>query len=85
MLLAMWKCIRCHTELPESTGAAEPNIDDFGLHFMCSMCGRRNRLTSLGEDDEAPPFCWSKSMSQIEFARRRFDRDAMRKRETQYQ
>jgi len=43
----MWICIRCHAELtPER---AEPDLDDFGLHFVCPECGRRNRLRSLGE------------------------------------
>jgi len=48
----MWTCIRCHTELPEFTGGAEANLDSFGVHFMCPVCGRRNRLRSLGEDEE---------------------------------
>lgn len=52
MLAGMWICIRCHTEFPEFTGTAEPNIDDFGPHFMCPECGRRNRLRSLGRDEE---------------------------------
>ena len=46
----MWICIRCHAEL--TANQAEPNLDDFGLHFMCPKCGRRNKLRSLGEDDE---------------------------------
>ena len=46
----MWKCIRCGTEF--EADEAEANIDSFGLHFMCPVCGRRNRLRSLGEDDD---------------------------------
>lgn len=52
MLAGMWICIRCHTEVPEFTAGAEANLDSFGLHFMCPVCGRRNRLRSLGEDGE---------------------------------
>ena len=48
----MWICIRCHAEFPEFTDSAEANIDSFGLHFVCPVCGRRNRLRSLGEDEE---------------------------------
>jgi DNA-directed RNA polymerase subunit RPC12/RpoP len=51
-IAAMWICIRCKTEFAEFTTEAEPNIDSFGLHFMCPACGRRNRLRSLGEDEE---------------------------------
>lgn len=43
----MWKCIRCGTEF--EADQAEANIDSFGLHFMCPVCGRRNRLRSLGD------------------------------------
>lgn len=46
----MWKCIRCGTEF--EADEAEANVDSFGLHFMCPVCGRRNRLRSLGEDDD---------------------------------
>jgi hypothetical protein len=46
----MWKCIRCGTEF--EAGEAEANVDSFGLHFMCPVCGRRNRLVSHGEDDD---------------------------------
>ena len=46
----MWKCIRCGTEF--EADQAEANIDSFGLHFICPVCGRRNRLRSLGEDDD---------------------------------
>lgn len=48
----MWTCIRCHADFPEFTEGAEANIDDFGLHFMCPVCGRRNRLRSRGRDEE---------------------------------
>jgi DNA-directed RNA polymerase subunit RPC12/RpoP len=51
-ICSMWICIRCHTEFAEFTTEAEPNIDSFGLHFMCPVCGRRNLLRSLGRDDE---------------------------------
>lgn len=46
--MAMWICIRGETEFAEFTTEAEPNLDSFGLHFMCPVCGRRNRLRSLG-------------------------------------
>ncbi|UZW62730.1 hypothetical protein [Lysobacter enzymogenes] len=46
----MWICIRCCAELEVED--AEPNLDSFGLHFMCPKCGRRNRLKSLGEDED---------------------------------
>lgn len=46
----MWKCIRCGAEFPDAS-EAEPNIDDFGLHFMCPVCGRRNGLKSTRGDD----------------------------------
>jgi len=52
MLAYMWTCIRCHTEFSEFTGAAEASLDSFGLYFMCPVCGRRNRLRSLGEDED---------------------------------
>jgi DNA-directed RNA polymerase subunit RPC12/RpoP len=45
----MWRCIRCGAEF--DANQAEPNVDDFGLHFMCPECGRRNRLISYGEQD----------------------------------
>jgi len=45
----MWRCIRCENEF--EADQAEANIDDFGLHFMCPACGRRNQLRSLGEQD----------------------------------
>ncbi len=45
----MWKCIRCGTEF--EADEAEANVDSFGLHFMCPVCGRRNRLRSHGEED----------------------------------
>jgi len=43
----MWTCIRCGTVF--EADEAEANVDSFGLHFMCPVCGRRNRLVSLGE------------------------------------
>jgi len=46
----MWTCIRCNAELsPED---APPDIDDFGVHFICPHCGRRNRLINVGAGDE---------------------------------
>lgn len=48
----MWICIRCKTEFAEFMTEAEPNLDDFGLHFICPACGRRNRLRSLGRDED---------------------------------
>jgi predicted RNA-binding Zn-ribbon protein involved in translation (DUF1610 family) len=44
----MWECIRCHAKL--TPAEAEPNVDDFGAHFICPLCGRRNRLRILGRD-----------------------------------
>ena len=44
--------IRCHAGLPEISGAAEANVDSFGLHFVCPCLRGRNRLRSLGEDEE---------------------------------
>lgn len=51
-LTGMWVCVRCRSEFPEFTGGAEANLDAFGLHFMCPVCGRRNHLRSLGLDEE---------------------------------
>ena len=48
----MWICVRCNAEFSEFSSDAEPNIDDFGLHFICPKCGRRNALRSLGVDEE---------------------------------
>jgi len=48
----MWTCIRCHADFPEFTGGAEANLDDFGLHFLCPVCGRRNGLRNCGRDEE---------------------------------
>ena len=48
----VWVCIRRYTEFAEFSTDIEPNIDSFGIHFMCPVCGRRNRLHSLGEDNE---------------------------------
>ena len=45
----MWRCTRCESEF--DADQAEANLDDFGLHFICPVCGRRNRLRSLGEQD----------------------------------
>jgi predicted RNA-binding Zn-ribbon protein involved in translation (DUF1610 family) len=44
----MWTCIRCGTAL--SVEDAPPNVDDFGVHFMCPVCGRRNRLKNIGRE-----------------------------------
>ena len=44
----MWTCIRCSSEW--SAQEAPPNIDDFGVHFMCPACGRRNNLKNIGTD-----------------------------------
>jgi len=27
---------------------APPTIDDFGVHFICPACGRRNNLKNIG-------------------------------------
>lgn len=51
MPAGMCECTRCHTEFPEFMGTAEPDIDGFGLRSACPVCGRRNRLRSLGEDE----------------------------------
>jgi DNA-directed RNA polymerase subunit RPC12/RpoP len=42
----MWTCIRCSKEW--SVEDAPPDIDDFGVHFMCPTCGRRNNLKNVG-------------------------------------
>ena len=47
----MWKCIRCGTEY--GPNQAEPNVDDFGAHFMCPNCGRRNNLRGTRDTDGA--------------------------------
>lgn len=44
----MWTCIRCSTAL--SVGDAPPNVDDFGVHFMCPVCSRRNNLKNVGRE-----------------------------------
>ena len=44
----MWTCIRCGNEW--SVEEAAPNIDDFGVHFICPVCGRRNNLKNIGSD-----------------------------------
>lgn len=46
----MWKCTRCGSVF--EADEAEANIDSFGLHFMCPVCGRRNRLVSHREDED---------------------------------
>lgn len=46
----MWKCIRCGAEFPD-TSETEPNIDDFGAHFMFPECGRRNDLKAARDAD----------------------------------
>lgn len=43
----MWKCIKCHEQVPSSR--VDPGIDDFGIYFICPFCGRRNKIESLGE------------------------------------
>jgi hypothetical protein len=42
----MWTCIRCGSGW--SVEEATPNIDDFGVHFICPACGRRNNLKNIG-------------------------------------
>lgn len=44
----MWTCIRCGSEW--SVKEATPNIDDFGVHFVCPACGRRNKLKNIGTE-----------------------------------
>ncbi len=41
-----WVCIKCRQEV--SFKSAEPNIDSFGIYFICPHCRRRNQLESLG-------------------------------------
>ncbi len=41
-----WVCIKCHREVPLESG--EPNVDSFGIYFICPYCRRRNQLESLG-------------------------------------
>jgi hypothetical protein len=44
----MWACIRCGSGW--SVKEATPNIDDFGVHFICPTCGRRNNLKDIGTE-----------------------------------
>jgi hypothetical protein len=44
----MWTCIRCGSEW--SVKEAAPNIDDFGVNFICPACGRRNNLKNIGTE-----------------------------------
>lgn len=46
----MWKCIRCGAEFLD-TSEVEPDIDDFGAHFVCPKCGRRNDLKGSRDAD----------------------------------
>jgi len=46
---------------------AEANIDDFGLHFICPVCGRRNRLADAVRT-KMDSFTWSKLTSPSEAA-----------------
>lgn len=46
----MLQCIRCHIALA-GFDQVEPNVDGFGLHFMCPRCGRRNDLHVVGRDE----------------------------------
>lgn len=46
----MLQCIRCR-ETSAGFGQVEPNIDSFGLHFMCPSCGQRNHLRVVGRDE----------------------------------
>ena len=39
------------TKQRAASDEAEANVDSFGLHFRCPVCGRRNRLVSHGEED----------------------------------
>jgi hypothetical protein len=45
----MLQCIRCQ-ETFSSFSQVEPNIDSFGMHFICPKCGRRNGLKTVGHD-----------------------------------
>ncbi len=47
---SMLQCMRCHSVFT-GFGQVEPNIDSFGLHFMCPRCGTRNDLLVVGRDD----------------------------------
>ncbi|TDB26681.1 hypothetical protein ATCM_02875 [Stenotrophomonas sp. ATCM1_4] len=47
----MLQCIRCH-ETFTGFSEVEPNIDSFGMHFMCPECGRRNNLRTVGHDGD---------------------------------
>ncbi len=46
----MLQCIRCR-ETFTGFNQVEPNVDSFGLHFMCPSCGRRNNLLVVGRDE----------------------------------
>lgn len=46
----MWTCIRCKLEL--TPDHAPPEIDSFGVFFICPECGRRNNLHAAGKDAE---------------------------------
>jgi hypothetical protein len=48
----MWRCIRCKTEFPELSDDVQPRLDDFGLYYMCPICGRRNRLRCIDADED---------------------------------
>jgi transcription elongation factor Elf1 len=50
-----WVCIRCGLPVLHSTVVIA--VDDFGCHFMCTGCGRRNKLRALpGTDEELSAF-----------------------------
>ena len=40
-----WTCVRC--SLPVLHSTVEVNVDDFGFYFLCTGCGRRNKLRPL--------------------------------------
>ena len=62
----MLQCIRCHCAFTfTGFGQVEPNIDSFGMHFVCPYCGRRNDLRVVGHDRGAPLIeqCEAKSLT----------------------
>lgn len=58
----MWICIRCHTEI--SLDAVEPDIDDFGIYFICPHCGRRNKLINVSAPDRFGRLCGALVLQQ---------------------
>jgi transcription elongation factor Elf1 len=47
-----WTCVRCG--LPALHSTVMVDMDDFGLHFICTGCGRRNNLRALAGDPGEP-------------------------------